>query len=224
MFAFYPGLSPSNVNKDAKYSVVHSPAGGMEVRLVYRISAREKELLTNDRHESLVAMVNEVKEKINGTAGGAFYINEHHHVLVPHPEGGCVYAGTYDEILEFDYDGQLIGPVPPSDLDPGAAWPGPHAGIPYVLCAGGTDIRYDAVSGRRIREVRLSDDVGQEPARLLARRLAAVKGNAGGRVYINEASHFFAPVNTATGGVSYVYLGALDDDAWFPVPDVPGRF
>ncbi|WP_319462723.1 hypothetical protein [Micromonospora sp. RTP1Z1] len=223
MFTFYPGLSPSNVNKDAKYSVVHSPGGGMEVRLVYRISAREKELLTNDRHERLVAMVNEVKEKINGAPGGAFYINEYRDVLVPHRDGGCVYAGTYEEILEFDYDGQSIGPVPPPSLGPGDPWPGPHAGIPYVLRAGGTDIKYDMTTGRRIREVHLSDEVGQEPARLLARRLAAVKGHAGGRVYINEASHFFAPLNTAMGNATYVYLGALDDDAWFTVPDVPGR-
>ncbi|MFC4145753.1 hypothetical protein ACFO0M_05765 [Micromonospora mangrovi] len=210
------------MNKDAKYSIVHSPKGGMEVRLVYRISAREKELLTNDRHERLVAMVNAVKEKINGVPGGAFYINEFHDVLVPHPDGGSVYAGTYGDILEFDYDGQIVGPVPPSDLEAGAAWPGPHAGIPYVLRAGGTDIKYDHVSGRRVREVRLSDEVGTQPARLLARRLAAFKGDAGGRVYINEASHFFAPITTTTG-TSYVYLGGIDDDAWFAAPDVPGR-
>ncbi|MFF5219443.1 hypothetical protein [Micromonospora sp. NPDC000442] len=222
MFTFYPGLSPSNVNKDAKYSVTHSLAGGMEVRLVYRISAREKELLTNDRHEDLVAMVNEVKEKVNGAPGGAFYINEYHDVLVPHPDGTCIYAGTYDDILEFDYDGQVIGPVPPHTLTPGASWSGPHAGIPYVLRAGGTDIKYELTSGRRIREVRLSDEVGPEAARSLARRLAAFKGDSGGRVYINEACHFFAPRATADG-TGYIYLGALEDDAWFPAPEVPGR-
>lgn len=224
MLTMYPGLSPSNVNKDAKYSVTHSPAGGMEVRLVYRISARERELLTNDRHESLVAMVNKVKEKLNGAPGGAFYINEYHDVLVPHPDGsGCVFAGTYETILEFDYDSQTtISPVPPAGLAPGDSWPGPHAGIPYVLSAGATDIKFTMASGRRLTEIRLSDVAGHDAARMLARRLAAVKGNSGGRVYINEACHFFAPLIT-TGGTTYVYLGGLDDDAWFSAPDVPGR-
>ncbi|GLY21814.1 hypothetical protein [Micromonospora sp. NBRC 101691] len=213
----YPGLAPSNVNKDAKYSVVHSRQGGMEVRLVYRVSSREKQLLTNDRHEKLVAMVNHVKEEVNGLPGGAFYINEYGDVLVPHPNGGCVFAGSYDEFLKFDFDGQEIGPVPSPDLAPGDQWLGPHVGIPYVLTAGASDFRYEVISGQRSREYRLSDVVGQSAARLLARRLATVKGYAGGRVYINEARHFFAPV-----GSSYLYLGPLGDEPWFPAPAVPG--
>ncbi|MEV0939743.1 hypothetical protein AB0I90_05105 [Micromonospora wenchangensis] len=223
MLTFYPGLSPSNVNKDAKYSVVSSRGGGMEVRLVYRISARERDLLTNDRHENLVAMVNGVKDQIRGSLGGVFYINEYHHVLVPHSNGSCVYAGTYDEILEFNHDGQLIGPVPSERLQVGDPWPGPHAGIPYVVCAGASDIKYIKVSGQRETSVHLSDEVGPQPARMLARRLAKVKGQSGGRVYINEASHLFAPLSSAVGGATYVYLGSLDDDAWFPAPDVPVR-
>lgn len=224
MVVLYPGLAPSNVNKDAKYSVIYSTSGGgMEVRLVYRVSEREKQLLTSDRHEKLVAMVNQVKEELSGVPGGPFYINEFGDVLVPQQDGGCAYAGTYSELLKFDYDGQEIGPVPPPGLAPGDRWPGPHVGIRYVLAAGGTDIKYEQASGQSIREHRLSDAVGHGPAQLLARRLAKVKGQQGGRVYINEASEFFAPLNGGEKGTLYVYLGPLEDDAWFQAPDVSGR-
>src|SRR5688572_3869824 len=98
----YPGLIPSNVSRDAKYSVVSSRNGGMEIRLVYRISARERELLTTDRHDSLVDMVNSVKVAATGQPGGAFYINEHLHVLVPTP-AGCFFAGHCSELLQFEF-------------------------------------------------------------------------------------------------------------------------
>ncbi|WP_229399575.1 hypothetical protein [Micromonospora okii] len=217
----YPGPTPSNTNRDAKYSVVHGKSGGREVRLIYRVSSSEKYLLTNDRHEKLVKMVDDVKNEVNGVPGGAFYINEYSHVLVPHPDGGCVYAGSYGDLLWFEFDGQRIGPVPPPGLAPGDHWVGPHVGILYVLCAGATDIRYEVASGQRILQHRLSDVVGQENARRLARRLAAVKGYQGGRVYMNEDRHFFAPVN-GPQGLAYLYLGPLGNDPWFPVPDVLG--
>jgi hypothetical protein len=106
----YPGLIPSNVNKDAKYSVVSRPAGGMEVRLVYRVTARERELLTTDRHDGLVDMVNHVKMEETDQPGGAFYINEYFDVLVPTQAGGCFYAGTYEKLLEFNFEVESSAP------------------------------------------------------------------------------------------------------------------
>ena len=221
MLVPYPGLCPSNVNKDAKYSVVYSPTEPMEIRLVYRVSNREKELLTTDRHDELVEMVNKVKLELTGFPGGAFYINEYRDVLVPDTNnGGSVYAGNYTRNLEFDYNGTLITPRAPQGLDPGDPWPGPHVGIRYTLMAGGGDIRYELRSGRTIREHWLSDDVGPRPANELARRIARVKGNSGGRLYINEACEMFAPLGGAEGGVEYTYLGPLADSAWFDAPDV----
>jgi hypothetical protein len=218
----YPGLIPSNVNKDAKYSVVSRQAGGMEVRLVYRVTARERELLTTDRHDALVAMVNQVKVEETDQLGGAFYINEYFDVLVPTQAGGCFYAGTYEKLLEFDFEGGIISPRPPAGLQPGEPWPGPHVGICYRLTAGGNDIKYERlVRPRRIQEYRLSDLVSQRAAAQLANRLRQIKGSQGGRVYINEVGEFFAPMNDGDGGVSYVYLGPLEDDPWFPAPDVP---
>jgi hypothetical protein len=77
----YPGNVPSNVGKDAKYSVARED-GEFVVKLLYRMSARERELLTNDEHPALVDMVNAVKTEHNGVPGGAFYINEYHDTLL----------------------------------------------------------------------------------------------------------------------------------------------
>jgi hypothetical protein len=194
----------------------------MEVRLVYRVTARERELLTTDRHDALVAMVNQVKVEETDQLGGAFYINEYFDVLVPTQAGGCFYAGTYEKLLEFDFEGGIISPRPTAGLQPGEPWPGPHVGICYRLTAGGNDIKYErSVRLRRIQEYRLSDLIGQRAAAQLANRLRQIKGSQGGRVYINEVGEFFAPMNDGDGGISYVYLGPLEDDPWFPAPDVP---
>lgn len=221
MLISYPGLCPSNATKDSKYSVVHSSTGSMEIQLTYRVSNREKELLTTDHHDKLVKMVNAVKLELAGSPGGAFYINEYRDVLVPDTiNGGCIYAGNYRRDLEFDYNGTPITPRPPQGLVPGDPWPGPHAGIRYTLMAGGRDIRYELKSGRTIRQHWLSDDVPPQRASELARRIALIKGNGGGRFYINEACEMFAPLTAAEGGVDYVYFGPLEDSAWFPAPDV----
>lgn len=215
----YPGNIPSNVSKDAKYSVV-SGQDGYEVRLVYRLSSREKALLTTDGHPGLVDMVNEVKQEANGAPGGAFYINEFLDVLVPTTKGECYFAGTYQRLLEFDLGGgETIGPRAPEGLEPGAPWAGPHVGIRYKLKAGGRDISYSRVDGSREREFRLSDEHGADAAAALAKRLAVQKGNAGGRMYLNEAGEFLSP--PPGPDQDFVYLGALDEDLWFPPPDVP---
>lgn len=216
----YPGNIPSNVNKDAKYSVVFGPEDRMEIRLTYRISAQEKELLTTDRHDALVDMVNRVKTETTGQPGGAFYINEYRDVLVPTPQG-CLYAGNYARLLEFEFEGQVLGPRAPHGLRPGTAWPGPHVGVLYVLTADGCDLKYEAVvSATRRRTEFLSSHVGVPAAKRLAARLTQHKGQGGGRVYINEAGEFFSPVQRG-GQTEYIYLGSLDEDPWFHAPDVP---
>ena len=49
----YSGHCPSNIGKDAKYSM--SAAG--EVRLTYHIDSRTRDLLTTDGHPTLAKMV-----------------------------------------------------------------------------------------------------------------------------------------------------------------------
>ena len=216
MTTIYPGRIPSNVNRDAKYSV-RSSDGGYVVSLLFRLSQRERALLATDRHEALVEMVNDIKVSINGAPGGVFYINEFTDVLVPCQDNNCYFAGTYDELLEFEFEGEVIGPRAPVGLEPGEPWPGPHVGIPYTLKAGAGDIGYEwEPRPGVIRTELLSDYHDSSEVEALTRRLAAVKGTAGGRIYVNECGEFFAPVND-----DYLFLGHIGEDVWFPAPDVP---
>ena len=211
----YRGNRPAQVVKAAKYSVVHGTAGKFEVRLIYVLDKREKMLLTSSDHPDLVAMVNKVKEEVNGAPCGAFYINEHRQVLVP---AGPEYylAGDYERLLEFRDGSNTIGPKPPVGTQPGQPWRGPRPGIPYTLAAGGDDVYYEEETERRtVRRVMLSDFVGAAGARRLAKRLAQHKGSGGGRIYINEAKEFFAPVANGEGSYDFVYLGWISDDGWF---------
>ncbi|KLR59936.1 hypothetical protein IMCC26207_110175 [Actinobacteria bacterium IMCC26207] len=218
MAVIYPGNIPANVGKDAKYSVV-SGADGYEVRLVYRVSKREKQLLTTAAHPNLVEMVNAVKKEHNGTPGGAFYINEFLDVLVPTADSGCYFAGTYRETLAFDMEGTKVSALSPEGLEPGDEWPGPRVGIRYKLKAGGRDISYTRKDGSRETEHCLSDVHDSTQAAALAKRIARVKGDSGGRIYLNEAAEFFGPPSDP--GDPFVYLGPLGDDLWFPPPSVP---
>jgi hypothetical protein len=215
----YPWLTPSNVSKDAKYSI-RNGRDGWEVQLLFRVSSRERALLATAGHTELIEMVNDAKEAGTGAPGGAFYINEFCDVLVPTAEG-CVFAGVYEELIEFDFDGQIISAAAPAELRPGDEWPGPHVGVRYTLMAGGHDIKCEIEGGRTTVEHRLSDTAGEAAAARLAERLASVKGSDGGRIYINERANFFSPPRD--GGVGHVFLGGLDEDTWFPAPDVPGR-
>jgi hypothetical protein len=211
----YSGLSPQRVGKDAKYAVT---AKG-EIRLVYRTSNRERYLLTTEAHHGLAQMVNDIKVQLTNVEGGAFYINEFRDVLVPDGEGGpCLWAGHYEGLLEFIEGPLRVSPQATPGLKPGDEWFGPHVGIPYILMAGGNDIRYEIAEGRRREEVRLSDFFGAGAARTLALRLAQHKGQSGGRIFINECAEFFTRIDTRDSS-TYVYLGSLDEDPWFPPPD-----
>jgi hypothetical protein len=206
------------VAKDAKY---HMTAAG-QVKLIYRESKYEERHLVTSGHSGLASMVNSRKVARTGLPGGAFYLNEYGHVVVPvATEATCLFGGVYRERLEFAYKGSVLGPIPPRHLRPGDEWPGPHVGIPYILCASGDDIKYRSrlQDGFGYRYTFLSDEVSPSYSERLARRLGLVKGWSGGRVYINEARAFFAPVEVR-GQYRYLYLGLLEDDLWFPEPKV----
>lgn len=212
----YTGLSPQRVNRDAKYSVT---AGGA-IRLEYRESLRVRYLLTTEDHPELAERVNDIKVAWSGSRGGAFYINEFRYVLVPDGSGGpCFHAGQFDGDLTFKEGALEVTARAPDGLAPGDDWPGPHVGIPYVLNAGLTDIRYEKVDGRRSETVYLSDTEDSGRVRQLAQRLGEHKQSNGGRFFINEAYEFFAPVREGDEWV-YRYLGPFgDDDPWFMPPD-----
>ena len=109
MATIFRGNRPGNVNKAAKYTVVHraGTTGEFDIRLIWQVDRYERALLTTGEHPRLVGMVNAVKQEVNGVPGGAFYINEHKQVIVP---AGSEYylAGTYDTLLVFR-DGAATG-------------------------------------------------------------------------------------------------------------------
>jgi hypothetical protein len=218
MLTPYRGLTPSNVSRDAKYSVVSGTTGDDEIRLIYHVSTRELYLLTTSQHSELVKMVNDAKVEISGKHRGIFYINEFGDVLVPDGFGGSYFVGNYEKNLEFTFDDTVISPKAAPGLEPGQTWPGPHVGVAYVLRAGGRDIRCELKEGNKRTRVYLSDTAGSQAASRLARRLAKFMGPGGGRFYINERCELFAP-GRADDGVAPVYLGNLDEDPWFLPPD-----
>ena len=65
----YPGNIPSNVGKDAKYSVRTGKSGTYMVTLRYWVDDRERALLATDAHQALVDLVNTVKNQHNGRPG-----------------------------------------------------------------------------------------------------------------------------------------------------------
>lgn len=211
----YTGNVPSNVSKDAKYSVVHGDHG-WEIRLIYRLSASERALITTNAHPELVQLVNDVKEEVNGVAGGAFYINEYRHILVP-TRDGCMVAGRYFEPLRFKFEGEVISAEAPVHLCPGDDWLGPRVGIRYVLSADGTDIRYDTETRPNVTaERKLSAEIGRSQAARTARSIARFRPG-GGRIYVNEACECFGPSPSADGRL-HQYFGHLELESWFPEP------
>ena len=222
-FARFMGNCPSNVSKDAKYSI-RDREGETVVALQYRTPDGEEWLATTRDHPRLVLMVNAVKLAHRATPKGAFYINEYKQVIVPvGAEKEYYLAGEYDAPLEFEFEENILSgdakDLQGRPLTPGAEWFGPHPGIPYKLRAGGQDVYYRAQVRKDVtKNYFLSAYCGKEEARLFAQRLLAVKGFQGGRIYINEYRQIFAPVNQENDW-TYIYIGKLTDrDCWFPKP------
>lgn len=222
----YTGNCPESVKKDAKY---HIRVEGNEyvVGITYTTDSGEYWTPTTTEHPELVAMVNRIKDEFNAQKGGAFYINEYRQVIVPTTEGYFC-AGEYHKILTFtlknfadDVDVEISGK--PRGLDGnklklGETWEGCLMGIPYILTAGGNDIRFEIkLSETHFRKVLLSRATNPAAARALARRLSRTIGNdQGGRFYINDQREMFKPI-TENGWVKYIYIGKLqEDDPWFP--------
>ncbi len=219
----FEGNCPTNVSKDAKYTV-RLEDGEYVVGLFYRSTDGELWYPSNGEHPDLVEMVNEVKNYHASSPGGAFYINEYCQVIVPvvGEEKDYYLAGEYNKSIEFKFEGNILSgdakDLNGNPLKPGDMWIGPHPGIPYVLKAGGKDIYYKYwVRPKVEKEVKLSDTLGRE-AQKVATDIAKLKGSAGGRFYVNEFKQIFAP-KTGEQGLEYIYIGKIDDlNHWFTKP------
>lgn len=225
-FPRFEGNCPRNVSRDAKYSV-RSGADGPVVALTYRAQDDERWYATTEKHPELVRMVNAVKLSRGLPPNGAFYINEYHQVIVPTVGSDDYYlAGKYSQPLRFEFEGRILSGEPVSleglPLTPGDTWTGPHPGIPYLLSAGGDDVRYTIQPRPNVeKDVKLSKIIGREAAQSVTSLIRSVKGYAGGRFYVNEFRTIFAPVQEAREW-RYVYVGQLDPSTWFPEPHAAG--
>lgn len=206
----YKGNCPRNVARDAKYSLK-----GEKIGLLYRTSSGEEWHATTDGHPDLVKMIKSVKPE-----GGAFYINEYKQVLVPlFSERDYCLAGEYNRFLKFEFEGNIISPEPISldgqRLESGDQWEGPHSGIPYILAAGGKDIKYELEVRLNVtKTISLVKEVGIEKASDVIEIVRSCKDERGGRFYVNEALCIFAPINEGSGW-QYKYAGQLDLSRWF---------
>ena len=220
MATLFPGNCPHNVSKDAKYSVRRSDG---RVGLTYCTADDERWHMTTTAHPALANMVNDVKRTHGSGPNGPFYINEYKQVIVPVGDAAqYFFAGTYNEPLQFEFDEKRISGEPldfdGTPLRPGDTWEGPHAGVPYVLTAGGDDVYYRVFPRPDVeKRVKLSAERSRTVAEQVARLLSAFKGPGGGRFYVNEFCSVFSPINGAEG-LHYIYIGQIDLDSWFPNP------
>ena len=214
------GNCPRNVSKDAKYTVRGTDG---RVALEYCVDDVTRWHLSTRAHPELAEMVNDIKRTFGSGPNGPFYINEYKQVVVPVGEDARYYlAGPYDQPVKFEFDGKTISGEPVrfdgQPLQPGETWVGPHAGIPYVLTANCNDVYYKTTPSPNVeRRVKLSKERGTQVAGQVAKLLAAFKGHGGGRVYVNEFCSVFSPI-TGEEGLSYIYIGQIDLESWFPDP------
>jgi hypothetical protein len=225
-YPVFRGNCPRNVAKDAKYGVRSSPKGPV-IALTYSTTDDERWYMTTEAHPALVAMVNGVKTAQGNPPNGSFYVNEYKQVIVPVTDSDLYYlAGTYDKPLRFEFEGKTLSGEPLTldgdPLSPGDEWIGPRPGIPYVLCAGGQDIKYTISPRPNVeRTVLLSKQVGPERALQVAALIRAIKGHSGGRFYVNEWRVIFTRIEEASDW-RYVYIGRLDpEESWFTVVNTP---
>jgi hypothetical protein len=236
----YRGVWPQNASRLAKYAV-RFVDNEWKVTVLYEAEEGLRYLAVHGVAADLPHRVNAIKSSFGNQLGGAFYVNEYRHVLVPvsaPPATGTgshyYQAGRLDEDLSFEFEGRLLTTRPlglnGEPLSPGARWVGPRPGIPYVLTAGGGDIYYETpaltdenqptVRPNTTRRVLLSKVLGNAAAVSRAvQPIAAIRSHRGGRFYVNEHGAIFTPVDAGDGnGLDYIYCGQVDRTAWFPEP------
>ncbi|MGE4067443.1 MAG: hypothetical protein AB7H88_11760 [Vicinamibacterales bacterium] len=237
----YRGVWPANVSRLAKYAV-RFVDGEWQVTVLYDLGEGLTYLAVEGKRGELVQQVNDVKVALAGQPGGAFYVNEYRHVIVPvagdgaGPNAHYYYAGRLLDDLRFDFEGRRLETRAVSadgrPLSPGERWVGPRPGIPYVLAAGAGDIYYEMpaltdseppeVRPNTTRRVQLTKVVAPSPSvQRNIKSVAALRGHQGGRFYVNEHGAMFTPTSAGDGnGIEYVYAGQLERAGWFAEPQV----
>lgn len=220
----FKGNCPRNVSKDAKYSI-RRMGNKSVILIVYETNEGEFWYPTTDEHPELINLVKQVRAFFKQEVYGTFYINEFRQVILPiigHRD--YYYAGEYYSPLIFKFEGYMISGQPINfigePLNKGDEWIGPYQGIPYILTAGGNDIKYEVeISPNVKRVVKLSETINREDAKFTANMICDVVGSKGGRFYVNEFGAIFTP-RFDGNSMKYVYIGELDLNYWFPKPQL----
>lgn len=237
MFTLYRGVWPQNVGRLAKYGV-RFHEGAWTVAVLYEVGSGLRYLALDEARDDLAGLVNGIKQSQGKGPGGAFYVNEYRHIIVP-VDGGdgtshYYFAGHLIGELMFQYEGSPLStrPVRPDGLplNPGDRWVGPRPGIPYVLAAGANDIYFKtpaltdsdrpAIRPMTTMKVKLSESLRNPMlVRQAVAPLAQIRGHQGGRFYVNDHGAMFTPVGKGDGdGIDYVYCGMISRAAWFTEP------
>ena len=234
----YPGVWPQNISRLAKYAVRFVDG---DWKVTVSCEAEEgPQYLAVQGADDLADRVNAIKTAVHGQLGGAFYVNEYRHILVPVGGDGLsgtaslyYYAGRLEDDLLFEFEGKLLSGRPERQdgtrLNNGERWVGPRPGIPYVLCVGGADIYYETpalaadypptVGPSVTRRVLLQQVLLNKCTASEAAKVRYTLGHQGGRFYVNEYAAMFTPVGEGDGnGLDYVYCGQIDKRVWFPEP------
>ena len=149
----YRGVWPQNVDRLAKYAV-RLVDGDWKVTVWCATEEGPRYLAVQGASADLADRVNAIKTAVHSQLGGAFYVNEYRHILVPVNDSASsgaaslyYYAGRLEDDLLFEFEGELLTGKPErpdgTRLNNGEHWVGPRPGIPYVLSAGGADICYE---------------------------------------------------------------------------------
>lgn len=238
----YRGLWPQSVSRLAKYAVRFID-GDWKVSVLYEAGEGLRYLAVEGEEADVPTRVNAVKTAMGEGPGGAFYVNEYRHLIVPVKADAAsgigsayYYAGPCRTDFQFEFEGRALTTKPVNEagtrLRPGDRWVGPRPGIPYVLAAGGGDIYYEtpaltdddppAIRPSMTRQVRLSRIIQDKTtiARVI-RPIGAQRGHQGGRFYVNEHGAIFTPMEAGDGnGIDYIYCGNINRSEWFPEPTV----
>ncbi len=232
----YRGQWPKVAGKTAKYAV-RIVEREWKVTVSYDLGEGLMFLAVESGDTGIAERVNKIKRALVGQEGGAFYINEYQHLIVPVTRNGtsqCFSGGKAESDFTFEFEEKRLTSKPidmnGNPLNPGDLWVGPRPGIPYKLAAGGKDIYYESpaltdtdppdIRQRVTQKIHLSKVQQDKSVVTMALKpVLDVRGYEGGRFYVNEQRAIFTPVDKGDGnGLDYRYCGQVDLSAWFPEP------
>ncbi|MBI3468558.1 MAG: hypothetical protein HY000_36615 [Planctomycetes bacterium] len=220
---------PCCPGKDSKYTIRHNTDREGSPWWVFYEPPGQNRIPADDRHVSLIDLVNSMKAQMaQSSGGGSFSINEHGQVIArakaPAGPGNTIHiinvtskgdVSTYSTPLLFD-GGKLD---PRSTPKEGQPWPGPLSGMSYKFVAPGNpkppSRNRDEVFVEEEGEVlQLSVHAGIDPYPPTSGPLHAFLQSlrrrfpVGGRFRVNEHGRAF----TSDGAI---YIGTIPKAEWF---------